>query len=69
MKRPNYTFCEVSEKSVKPKKGHDEWKFQGHSFLWIFTLLEKEIIHWKQKLVIDCLRHSRPCENRKSFLH
>ena len=59
----------VSEKCVKFQKGHDEWKFRGHSFLSIFTLLEKEIIHRKQQLVVDCLRHFRSCENRKSVFH
>ena len=62
-------FVKVSEKCVKFQKGHGEWKFRGHSFLWIFTLLEKDIIHWKQQLVVDCLRHSRSCENRKSVFH
>ena len=59
----------IGEKCVKFQKGHDEWKFRGHSFLCIFTLLDKEIIHWKQQLVVDCRRHSRSCENRKSVFH
>lgn len=30
-------FVKVSEKCVKFQKGHDDWKFRGHSFLWILT--------------------------------
>ena len=69
VKRPNFTFYEVSEKCVKLSKRTRWLKISGAFSSLVFTLLEKESIHRKQQLVVDCLRHSRSCENRKSVFH
>ena len=59
MKRPNVAFCESLSSFEKDTMSGNSG---GIYFSGFFTLLEKEIIHWKQQLVVDCLRHYRSCK-------
>ena len=59
VKRPNVAFCESPSSFEKDTMSGNSG---GIYFSGFFTLLEKEIIHWKQQLVVDCLRHPRSCK-------